>query len=120
MWGFFMRAKMRFGVVLPTMHVSRDRPIPWEAFFWLAALVALFVYDGHTQSHVSLCPFRAMGFSFCPGCGLGRSISLALHGELLLSFRMHPFGILAVVVLTARIIKLLKTYLYGQSPGRTS
>jgi hypothetical protein len=89
------------------------KPVPWEAFIWLAALGALFLYEGHHAAHVALCPFKAMGLPYCPGCGLGRSISLALHGEFNLSLKMHPFGILAVVILTYRTLKLLKTYLYG-------
>jgi len=34
----------------------------------------------------------------CPGCGLTRSTSLAMQGEWLLSWSVHPTGILIVVL----------------------
>ncbi len=59
-----------------------------------------------TDAHYSLCPLNAVGINFCPGCGLGHSISWLFHGNLTASFNSHPLGIFAVIVLISRIIKL--------------
>ncbi len=37
----------------------------------------------------------------CPGCGLGRSLSCALHGLVGASWTYHPFGIVFLAILTA-------------------
>lgn len=96
--------------------VSKLKLFPWEALFWLAALISLALTDPSPHAF-SLCPFHALGFSFCPGCGLGRSISMLAHGEFTESFHMHPLGIFAVIVLTSRVFKLLNTFFhsYGKS-----
>jgi hypothetical protein len=49
-----------------------------------------------------------LGFNWCPGCGLGRSLSHLLHGELRQSIQMHWFGIPALLVLLYRIFILSK------------
>jgi hypothetical protein len=49
-----------------------------------------------------------MGFKYCPGCGLGHSISYFLHGEVTRSLQTHPLGIIATVILVSRIFSLLK------------
>ena len=89
---------------------------PYEALIWLTGLIALAFYfpDG---SHFSICPFSWVGFSFCPGCGLGRSVSHLFHGEIMMSLNTHPLGIFAVIVLSYRIIELTKNYLktHGKS-----
>jgi len=62
------------------------------------------------EEHMSLCVFNHLGLKFCPGCGLGRSISYFMHGELLMSLKAHPIGIPAVLILLYRIIKLYIEY----------
>ncbi|WP_374166920.1 DUF2752 domain-containing protein [Arcticibacter sp. MXS-1] len=53
-----------------------------------------------------------LGFRWCPGCGLGRSIACVLHGEVTRSFDYHWFGIPALAVLIHRIWLLCeKTFL---------
>ncbi len=86
------------------------KSFPFEALIWFSGLVVLFLYQPG-DDHFSLCPLYNLGFEYCPGCGLGRSISHFLHGEISQSLRMHPLGIFAVFVLSLRIIKLLKQYL---------
>lgn len=51
----------------------------------------------------SLCLIDTAGFTYCPGCGLGTSISLFFRGEFLQSFESHPAGIPAVFIITGRI-----------------
>jgi hypothetical protein len=78
-----------------------------EAGIWAMALIALALYSPHTEAHVSICPIAAMDWGYCPGCGLGRSMSLVLHGQFAASLAMHPLGIFAVIVLVYRIIRLI-------------
>lgn len=79
--------------------------LPLEALVWITGLLILAVYNPHYQEHMSMCVFNNVGFSYCPGCGLGRSISYFLHGDILMSFSAHPIGIAAVGILGYRIYK---------------
>ena len=90
--------------------------IPFEACCWLLALIVLAFWDT-ADPHFSLCPLQNAGLAICPGCGLGRSVSLLFQGDIAASFEMHPLGIFAVFVLSFRIIDLTKQYLqyYGKS-----
>jgi hypothetical protein len=78
-----------------------------EAFIWLIALISLAFHDP-TAAHYSLCPLKNLGIGFCPGCGLGHAISHFFHGELLLSLEAHPLGIIAVILLSYRIISIFR------------
>jgi hypothetical protein len=91
--------------------------IPFEALCWLTGLLLLALLDTASNSHFTLCPLKNAGFNFCPGCGLGRSISLLFHGELVASLKTHPLGVFAVIILSFRIINLMKHYFqnYGKS-----
>jgi hypothetical protein len=90
---------------------------PLEALIWFSALVALAFADPSNASHITLCPIANLGFEFCPGCGLGRSITWLLHGSLINSLKMHPLGVITVFILVHRIIQLAKNHLnqYGKS-----
>jgi hypothetical protein len=89
---------------------------PREALVWTAGLIALACYTP-SGTHISLCPLYQLGFDFCPGCGLGRSISFLFHGDIAQSFRIHPLGIFAVIVLSVRVYTLSKLYIqfHGQN-----
>lgn len=78
-----------------------------EAFIWLTALILLFFLEPTSQHH-SLCVFHNLGMDFCPGCGLGRSIAWFFNGEIMLSLKSHPFGIIAVFILTFRIFQVFR------------
>lgn len=79
--------------------------LPIEALAWSVGLLVLALYNPIHGEHVSMCVFNTMGFKYCPGCGLGRSISYFLHGDVLMSFTAHPAGIPAVIILLFRIYK---------------
>jgi len=79
-----------------------------EALFWIAALIFLAFIEPAESTHFTLCPFSAMGIDFCPGCGLGRSVSYILHGDIATSLMLHPLGIFALIILTTRVISLIK------------
>lgn len=53
-----------------------------------------------------LCPFRICTGHACPGCGLTRSIGALLRGDLDLSFRYHPLGL----VLAVQVIVIVAIY----------
>lgn len=91
--------------------------LPVEALIWFCALIALAINDT-AASHYSVCPIRQAGFTICPGCGLGRSVTYLFHGEILTSLQTHPLGVFAVIVLSFRIVQLTKHYFqfdYGKS-----
>ena len=80
---------------------------PWfEAVLWLIALLYLLVYNPFQQSEFSFCVLDNLGFEHCPGCGLGRSISYLLHGEIAAAWETHKMGMFALVAITFRIIQI--------------
>jgi len=87
---------------------------PLELIFWVSALVVLF-FGNPEAHHLTLCPLALVGFDWCPGCGLGRSITLLLHGRLEASVAMHWLGIPATLVIVYRIYQLTKSYHHEQS-----
>jgi hypothetical protein len=90
--------------------------LPFEALCWFTGLFILAFADT-ASSHFSLCPLKNAGWDFCPGCGLGRSVSLLFQGQISESFQTHPLGIFALITLSFRIINLTKQSLqnYGKS-----
>lgn len=78
-----------------------------EVAFWILGLVYLAFLDPAKQ-HFSLCPFHYLNL-WCPGCGLGRSISYIFHGEIGLSFHTHWFGVPALLIISHRIFSLIKS-----------
>lgn len=80
----------------------------FELACWIIALAALGLMHPGDQYHFSLCIFKMVGIDFCPGCGLGHSISYLLRGNLQASFSCHPLGIFAVAIIIYRIYKLLQ------------
>ena len=82
------------------------KSFPLELFFWITALVLLARTNAH-EHHFTFCPLANVGFeNWCPGCGLGRSISHILHGEFTNSFSEHWFGLPALVIILYRIFTL--------------
>ena len=68
-----------------------------------------------TDPHYSFCLFKMLGLPFCPGCGLGHSISYLFHGNIKASLSSHPLGIFAVVIISLRIYKLLQIHLFSKN-----
>lgn len=77
-----------------------------ELCFWVSAIIFLFFLEP-SAGHFTLCPINNLGFSFCPGCGLGHSIHYALRLNFSESFSHHPLGIIAIIIIFSRIIKLI-------------
>ncbi|QQS35785.1 MAG: DUF2752 domain-containing protein [Ignavibacteriales bacterium] len=84
------------------------RSINLEALLWLFALTFLAFYSPSTENHFTFCLFNNLGIGFCPGCGLGHSISHLFRFEIYESFTSHPLGIPALLILVYRIVQLTK------------
>ncbi|TCO09734.1 DUF2752 domain-containing protein [Natronoflexus pectinivorans] len=79
----------------------------FEAATWLLALFLLAINNPTSHAHFSLCLLHNLDMGFCPGCGLGRSISWLFRGEIIKSIHSHPLGIPTMIILTHRIYTLL-------------
>ncbi len=83
-------------------HIDR-----WaELIIWILAILLLAFNDPFSEPQFSLCIFKQMGFNGCWGCGLGKSISFLIRGEIEKSLEAHAFGIPAFGILTFRILEL--------------
>ncbi|PJJ83283.1 DUF2752 domain-containing protein [Mucilaginibacter auburnensis] len=78
----------------------------FELVFWIAALIALATCDPAQPSHFTLCPFKLLGISWCPGCGIGHAIAFLFKGEVAQSINAHWFGIPALGIIAWRIFTL--------------
>lgn len=87
------------------------RQFPLELLAWISALTIL-AFSNPAVHHYTLCPFLYMGIEWCPGCGIGRSISSLLHLNLQASLHYHWFGIPAFLILLHRIYQLSKKFVY--------
>ncbi|MDP2208845.1 MAG: DUF2752 domain-containing protein [Bacteroidota bacterium] len=85
----------------------------YEPIIWFVALLWLGLSDPHANTNFSLCPLKNTGINDCPGCGLGRSVSYALHGEFSQSFHIHFLGIPTIIILTFRVCSLLSTKFFN-------
>lgn len=81
------------------------KSFPIELLFWVMALVLLATANPH-EHHFTLCPLANLGFDWCPGCGLGRSITALFHGDVNKSFAQHWLGIPALLLIAHRIYQL--------------
>jgi hypothetical protein len=79
----------------------------FELIFWIAALVSLAFTNPAGPAHFSLCPLKAMGVTWCPGCGLGHAISWLFRGNIRNSFHAHWLGIPALCIILYRIYTLI-------------
>lgn len=78
-----------------------------ELWFWVGGLIALGL-SNHTAQHYTLCPWALLGWTHCLGCGIGRSIASALHGDWQQAWAYHPLGVFALFVIAKRIYELAK------------
>jgi hypothetical protein len=86
----------------------------FELVFWVTGLICLAFTNPGSQSHFTLCPLKLLGFKWCPGCGLGHSISFLFHGNIKSSLHAHWLGIPALGIILYRIYVLAKLRLTPQ------
>jgi hypothetical protein len=77
-----------------------------EFVIWTAALIYLGGFSQMVDAPFTLCIPSLFGFDGCLGCGVGRSIAEALHGDFIGSFELHPFGILAISAILVRMVNI--------------
>lgn len=84
-----------------------QRWYPWtEIAFWTLGLLWLaFLPTG--EGHLTLCPVGALGFTWCPGCGLGHAIHELFQGNWQASWHHHPLAAPAVAILLHRMYTLI-------------
>ena len=79
-----------------------------ESVIWISSLIYLAFFNDPFHKHFTICPLSNAGFEYCPGCGLGNSISLFFNGYFVESFNAHFLGIPAVLIIIYRILSLIK------------
>jgi len=82
--------------------------IGFEATVWVLGLLFLFLIHSPGETHFTICPLANLGIEFCPGCGLGNSISYLFNGDFVASFQSHPLGVFTLIIITSRILSLIK------------
>lgn len=82
--------------------------IGFEALIWITGLIYLASFSPLDKAHFTICPLTNAGFEYCPGCGLGHSITQLFNGQLIQSFQTHPLGFFALIVIIFRIFTLIK------------
>lgn len=92
--------------------------VQWEALMWASALIYLVFIDPYQAQHFTLCPYKNLGIDFCPGCGLGKSISMFYHFDFIHSLQTHPLGIIAFFLISYRIISLIKRKYFNNKNRR--
>jgi hypothetical protein len=89
---------------------SMQHPGLREAAIWSFALLALAFWPGGGSlgfEALGLCPLDRLGWSWCPGCGLGHGVRHALHGEWHAASAAHPLALPVLGVLGYRIATVL-------------
>ena len=76
-----------------------------ELIFWIGSLIWLWFLPG-SEGHFTLCPIGAMGFDWCPGCGLGHALHELMHGHFAEALRHHYLVLFAAAVIVYRIFSL--------------
>jgi hypothetical protein len=97
----------------PVLFLSKKLKKFWsligsEASIWILGLFYLAVINSQSEEHFTICPLANLGLDFCPGCGLGNSISYIFKGDFIASFQSHPLGIFALLIIILRIITIIK------------
>lgn len=83
----------------------------FEITAFTIGLLLLAMMDPEAANGPSLCLFDFMGISFCPGDGLGHSISYIFKGQFNNAMESNVLGPLAIVIIGGRIVQLfLKNY----------
>lgn len=83
--------------------------LPLELMIWMTALLLLGTAKADPvfePRHFTFCPLYHLGATWCPGCGLGRSIIQFFHGHIRESLHNHLLGIPATLIISWRILVL--------------
>ncbi len=89
-----------------------NRHSEWMVF--LTGLILIATMNPYVEG-TSLCLFEALGFTFCPGEGLGHSIAFLFRGEFSASLEANLMGPVVVIGLSTRIITIWKNLVQKQT-----
>lgn len=87
-----------------------------EPAIWTAALIALWFTYPSGDDGITLCIFHHIGITWCPGCGIGRSMAHLMHGNVAASLQAHWFGFPALIIIGFRILTV--TLVHTANHGR--
>lgn len=87
-----------------TLTGIQKRKARFVVVLWVGFVVALWAMPSSPVSGMILCPFRFLTGWSCPGCGMTRSCTAAVHGDLWTSLSFHPLGALFVLGFTLTAI----------------
>lgn len=79
----------------------------FEVIAFATGLVLLALMNPDTASGPGFCILEQLGVSFCPGDGLGHSISYTFRGEISNALQANVLGPFALLILSGRILHLL-------------
>lgn len=79
----------------------------FEVFAFCIGLLLLALMNPETNNGISLCMFDQLGVPWCPGEGLGHSISYLFRGEVSNAMEANILGPFAIIILGGRITHLL-------------
>lgn len=86
----------------------------YHNYFEIAAfsigLFLLALMDPYSANGPGLCLLENLGFQYCPGDGLGHSISFLFRAEIYKAMEANLLGPFALIIITGRII-----YLFSQN-----
>ncbi|MEX0770302.1 MAG: DUF2752 domain-containing protein [Balneolaceae bacterium] len=88
---------------MENLHKILYKHLEWTIL--LGGMILLAWMDPYANNGFSLCLLDAFNI-YCPGDGLGHSISFIFRGLWLEAWQSHPAGFLAVIVITWRIYHL--------------
>jgi len=104
----YNKAEIKFFSTILKFGIRVWKIIGFEALIWILGLTYLAFFNFTGTTHFTICPLANLGIDFCPGCGLGNSISYLFKGDFIASFHSHPLGIFALIIITFRIITIIK------------
>lgn len=79
-------------------------------FEWVAltlGLILMAAMNPYVDNGSSWCLLETIGFTYCPGDGLGHSIAYIVRGDYLRAVEANMVGPLAVLVISSRVLYLL-------------
>ena len=67
--------------------------------------------------HIIRCSFHALTGLYCPGCGGTRAVVYLFKGDILRSFRFHPFVLYCICFYILFMVKGTWAYIFNQNKG---